>query len=81
MKRLLIAAAAMVLITSCDSKVSDSNTTNNQAAADHNAEGTKKVYHAIETGDVSNHKGCTFSRECREIKRLARTAAMFQTHP
>jgi ketosteroid isomerase-like protein len=54
MKRLLFAAAVMVCMVSCDSKVSDSKTAdNNQAAADHNAEGTKKVYHAIETGDVS----------------------------
>jgi hypothetical protein len=53
MKRLLFAAAAFALVTSCETKVSDSASTSNQAAADHNAEGTKKVYHALESGDVS----------------------------
>jgi ketosteroid isomerase-like protein len=54
MKRLLFAAAAMAFMVSCETKDTGSASTNDHAAAaDRNAEGTKKVYHALETGDVS----------------------------
>jgi ketosteroid isomerase-like protein len=54
MKRLLFAVAAMAFLVSCETKDSGSAANNDHAAAaDHNAEGTKKVYHALETGDVS----------------------------
>jgi ketosteroid isomerase-like protein len=52
MKQLLFAVAATALLFSCDNKVA-SESTDNSAAADKNAEGTKKVYHALETGDVA----------------------------
>jgi ketosteroid isomerase-like protein len=55
MKKVLFAALAMVAMMACETKVSDSADSNNdsKAMADKNAEGTKKVYRAIETGDVS----------------------------
>jgi ketosteroid isomerase-like protein len=53
MKKLLIAVAAMVVMVSCETKVSNESGTNSTAAAEKNAEGTKKVFHALETGDVT----------------------------
>lgn len=55
MKQLLFVLAGMVMLISCnDAKVVDSTEGGNHAAiADRNAETTKKVYKAIESGDVN----------------------------
>ncbi len=53
MKKLLFPLVAMVVMASCETKVAGDSSADHTAAADRNAEGTKKVYHAIETGDVS----------------------------
>jgi ketosteroid isomerase-like protein len=53
MKKLMIAFAAMALITSCETKVASESNTNAAAADEKNADATRKVYHAIETGDVN----------------------------
>lgn len=53
MKKLIIAFAAMALITSCETKVAADSDTNSAAVAEKNAENTKKVYRALETGDVN----------------------------
>ena len=51
MKQLFFAFAAMVSLISCDNtKVAGSN--DHTSVADRNAENTKKVYRAIETGDT-----------------------------
>lgn len=44
----------MLFMISCETKDKGTDASNDHAAAaDRNAEGTKKVYHALETGDVS----------------------------
>lgn len=53
MKKLLIAFSVMTVMASCETKVAGDSDTDAAAVADKNAEATKKVYRAIETGDVS----------------------------
>lgn len=48
----MIAFAAIALMASCETKVANDSSTNMAAADEKNAEATKKVYHALETGDV-----------------------------
>ncbi len=54
MKHLLFAFAALLLLLSCNDGTTNTTGTNeNSAIAEHNAENTKKVYNAIQTGDVT----------------------------
>ncbi len=51
MKRVLFAAAVLCCITSCETKVAGTTDAAN-AIAEKNAEGTRQVYKALETGDT-----------------------------
>jgi ketosteroid isomerase-like protein len=53
MKQLLFTLAGLVLLISCNNTKDGTNGGDHTAVADRNSENTKKVYKAIETGDVS----------------------------
>ncbi|MCE3282733.1 MAG: SnoaL-like polyketide cyclase [Chitinophagaceae bacterium] len=53
MKKVLFVAALAVAMVSCDTKVSNEASTDHKAVADKNAEGTKKVFAALQSGDVA----------------------------
>lgn len=53
MKKILIAFSAIAFMASCETKVAGDSATDAAAIADKHVEGTKKVFRAIETGDVS----------------------------
>jgi ketosteroid isomerase-like protein len=53
MKKLMIAFAAMALFASCETKVASDSSANTAAVDQENSDNTRKVYNALETGDVS----------------------------
>jgi ketosteroid isomerase-like protein len=53
MKKVLLVAALAVAMVSCDTKVSSEGSADHKAMADKNAEGTKKVFEALQSGNVS----------------------------